>query len=362
LPFLPAQAIDLAAAGAEAALGPIDQWQVEWKHTGLRAQIVRQAGQVWVWSRTGDVISRAVPEVVAAAQTLPDGTVLDGQLQVWTANAPAPGDRLQQRLARKAVSRKLLADAPVRFIAFDLLALHGQDLRAQPQHRRRAALELLLVGSALHCAPLLQAADWPALAGLRRQSRQCGADGLVLKRRTAAYGNGCSQAGSAWRTWPQAPMTAHGVLVYAQAGTGPHAGLCTDCTFAVWSRPPVSAEEAAAVVDAITRRVPVPPGGLQLLSVAKANSGLADSALQALDQFVRANTVEKFGPVRSLRPALVVELAFDHIAPSPRHKSGIALHAPRMLRVRHDMAVQEADNLEALAGFAPSAATGRQEP
>ena len=350
-PFFLAQALALAPAEFEAGLGPVEQWQVEWKYDGIRAQLVCQAGQVWIWSRGEELITEYFPEVADAARWLPEGTVLDGQLLVWIAGAPAPFNLLQQRIKRKTLSRKLLADAPVRFIAYDLLALRGQDLRDRPQHARRERLEALLAGSPFEPSVLVRAADWPALAALRRESRQRGVDGLVLKQRDAGYGRGRTQADGVWWAWKVEPMTVDGVLVYAQAGQGRRAGVYTDYSFAVWSRPPVSAAEAAAVVDAIARREPAQPGGLQLRVFAKADAGLTEAEFKTVDQVIRAHTVEKFGPVRSVLPTLVFELGFDGIAPSPRHQSGIALRRPRMLRIRHDKPLHEADSLATLAGL-----------
>ena len=345
-----------AAAGFEARLGPVSDWLAEWKYDGIRAQIVRAAGQVWLWSRGEELVTERFPEVVALAQSLPDGTVMDGELLVWIKAAPAPFNLLQQRLNRKTASRKLLADAPVQFIAYDLLALGGQDLRARPQHLRRAQLEALLAGSALQLSPLVIAADWAALARRRSESRQRGVEGLMLKHRDAAYGSGRTKADGVWWKWKIAPYTVDGVLVYAQAGHGRRAGLYTDYTFAVWSRPPASAAEAAAVVAAIERREPAQPGALQLLAFAKAYSGLTDDEFKAVDKVIRATTLEKFGPVRSVRPTLVFELGFEGIAHSPRHKSGIALRFPRLLRIRHDKPLHQADCLATLAGLISTAA------
>ena len=197
-------------------------------------------------------------------------------------------------------------------------------------------------------SPLVQAADWPALAAQRQQSRARGVEGLMLKHRQSAYGSGRTKADGLWWKWKIAPHTVDAVLVYAQAGHGRRAGLYTDYTFAVWSRPPADAAEAQAVVEAITRREPPRPDGLQLLTFAKAYSGLSDAEFQRVDRVIRASTLEKFGPVRSLRPTLVFELGFEGIGPSPRHKSGVALRFPRMLRIRDDKPLHEADSLATL--------------
>jgi DNA ligase-1 len=336
-------------AGPE-TLGPCADWIVEWKYDGIRAQLVRRAGQVWIWSRGEELVTERFPEVAAAAAGLPDGTVLDGELLVWPVGAatPASFNRLQQRIGRKTVGRKLLAEAPVCYVAYDLLEADAADLRGRPQHERRTRLEALLPGTALRLSPQLVAADWPGYAALREQSRQRGVEGLMLKQRQARYGSGRTKADGTWWKWKIAPLTVDAVLIYAQAGHGRRASVYTDYTFAVWSRPPSGPAEAQAVVEAIARREPATPGALQLLPFAKAYSGLSDAEFAAVDRVIRATTLEKFGPVRSVRPTLVFEIGFEGINASPRHKSGIAVRFPRMLRIRHDKPLHEADALPAL--------------
>ena len=333
-------------------LGAVADWQAEWKYDGIRAQLVKRAGQVWLWSRGEELVTERFPEVAALALGLPDGCVLDGELLAWApgegGGAPAPFQQLQQRIQRKTLSRKLLAEVPVRFIAYDLLQQAGQDLRALPLAERRPRLQALLAAGPFAAAPLVEAADWPALAALRQQSRERGVEGLMLKQRSAAYGSGRTKADGLWWKWKIAPYTVDAVLVYAQAGHGRRAGLYTDYSFAVWSRPPADAAEADAVVQAIAARQPAQPGALQLLTFAKAYSGLSDAEFKAVDAVIRATTLEKFGPVRSLKPQLVFELAFEGIGRSPRHKSGIALRFPRMLRIRHDKPLWQADSLATL--------------
>jgi len=333
-------------------LGAVADWQAEWKYDGIRAQLVKRASQVWLWSRGEELVTERFPEVAALALGLPDGCVLDGELLAWApgegGGAPAPFQQLQQRIQRKTLSRKLLAEVPVRFIAYDLLQQAGQDLRALPLAERRPRLQALLAAGPFAAAPLVEAADWPALAALRQQSRERGVEGLMLKQRSAAYGSGRTKADGLWWKWKIAPYTVDAVLVYAQAGHGRRAGLYTDYSFAVWSRPPADAAEADAVVQAIAARQPAQPGALQLLTFAKAYSGLSDAEFKAVDAVIRASTLEKFGPVRSLKPQLVFELAFEGIGRSPRHKSGIALRFPRMLRIRHDKPLWQADSLATL--------------
>ncbi len=339
-----------SAATLGHSLGAVADWLVEWKYDGIRAQVVKRAHQVWIWSRGEELMTDRFPEIVARAQGLPDGTVLDGEILVWHAGAaaPAPFKLLQQRIGRKTLGKKLLADAPVVFVAYDLLETQGIDRRAEPQSARRERLEALLQGGPLALSPRLQGADWPALASLRASARERQVEGLMLKRLTSAYGTGRTKASGLWLKWKVDALSVDCVLIYAQAGHGRRASLYTDYTFAVWSRPPRDAAEAQAVVDAIVQRVPAQPGALQLVPFAKAYSGLSDEEFKFVDSEVRKTTLEKFGPVRSVKPTLVFELAFEGIDHSPRHKSGIAVRFPRMLRIRADKPLHEADTLDSL--------------
>lgn len=355
-PFFLAHPLD---PGADAVmgerLGPVTDWQVEWKYDGIRGQVVRRDGGAWVWSRGEELVTERFPEVEALARQLPEGTVLDGELLVWLpgADQPAPFALLQQRIGRKNLTRKVLADAPVTFVAYDLLEADGEDLRGLPLHVRRARLEALLAGTGLRVSPLVTADSWCAFAGLRERSRELGVEGFMLKHRESAYGVGRTKADGLWWKWKIEPMTVDCVLVYAQAGHGRRASVYTDYTFAVWNRPPVDAGEAQAVVEAIARREPVQPGALQLVAFAKAYSGLTDEEFRAVDAIIRRSTLEKFGPVRSVRPALVFELGFEGINRSPRHKSGIAVRFPRMLRIRRDKPLHEAGTLQDLQALLP---------
>lgn len=354
-------------------LGPPQDWQVEWKYDGIRGQLVRRAGQTWLWSRGEELVTERFPEISALAQTLPDGTVLDGEILVWcsestlaanansdppaeSAGRPAPFALLQQRIARKTLPKKLLAEAPVVFLAYDLLEWQGRDLRSAPQHERRATLQAVLAGSSIRLSPVERWQTWGEYRALRQQSRQRGVEGFMLKRLDAAYGVGRSKAEGLWWKWKIDPMTLDGVLIYAQAGHGRRASLYTDYTFAVWSRPPRDAVEAEAAISALAQRVPVAAGDpdsaqdapLQLVAFAKAYSGLTDLEFKQIDAVIRKTTLEKFGPVRSVRPSLVFELGFEGVSPSPRHKSGVAVRFPRMLRIRTDKPLHEAGSLQDL--------------
>lgn len=322
-----------------ATLGPIGDWLVEWKWDGIRAQLVKRAGRVWIWSRGEDLLTERFPELAALGEALPDGTVVDGEVLAWEpgADTPLPFARLQPRITRKSLSKRVLADSPAALRAYDLLEEGGRDLRTEPLARRRARLEALAealpageADVALRVSPLVEAADWPALAALREQSRARGVEGLMLKQRASMYGVGRTKAAGTWWKWKIDPYAIDAVLLYAQRGHGRRASLYTDFTFAVWDE-----------VDGVRTLVPF----------AKAYSGLTDEEMRQVDAIVRRTTIEKFGPVRSVTPSLVFEIGFEGIQASPRHKSGIAVRFPRMLRWRTDKSIEDADTLAMLKGF-----------
>jgi DNA ligase-1 len=352
-PFFLAQAVEPADEGRmQAVFGSVGDWLVEWKYDGIRAQIVRRGSGVWIWSRGEELITDRFPEVVQAAMNLQPGTVLDGELLVMRQGRPAPFAELQTRITRKTVSKALRERTPVAFMAYDVLELDGVDLRSQPHEQRRHALERCLQEGPFDTSPLVLASDWQALQILRQESRARGVEGFMLKHRYAPYGVGRRKVEGAgvvgWWKWKVQPMTVDAVLVYAQAGHGRRANLYTDYTFAVWSRTPRGEAEVQAVLQAIERRDPPSPDGLSLVPFAKAYSGLSDEEFAAVDRVIRRSTVEKFGPVRSVVPSLVFELGFEGIAASTRHKSGVAVRFPRMLRLRTDKPLREADTLQSL--------------
>jgi len=359
-PFFLAHPLDPAPETLADRLGAPGDWQVEWKYDGIRAQVVKRDGAVHVWSRGEELVTDRFPEVASLAAPLPDGTVLDGEIVAWRDGTLAPFALLQQRIGRKSLTRRILDDAPATFLAYDLLQASGQDLRDEPLHARRARLEALAATQPrLALSPLLTAPDWEAFATLRAEARARGVEGLMLKARGSRYGAGrrkqADLAGGTWWKWKIDPYGVDAVLIYAQAGHGRRASLYTDYTFAVWSRPPRDADEARAVVDAIARRATPGPDDLQLVPFAKAYSGLTDEEIAAVDRVVRRTTAERFGPVRSLVPSLVFELGFEGISRSGRHRSGIAVRFPRILRRRPDKPLHEADTLatlEALLGRA----------
>lgn len=318
-------------------LGAIDAWQVEWKYDGIRAQLVRRGSQNYLWSRGEELITERFPEL--ATLSLPEGTVIDGEILVWSKqNLPAPFADLQKRIGRKTLSAKLLAELPAVLIAYDLLVQEGVDIRDLPQQERRALLQNLLSEidqPPLKISPLIHAHSWEELTQLRTQSRLRGVEGMMFKANDARYGVGRTRNPSAWWKWKIDPYTIDAVLIYAQAGHGRRASLYTDYTFAVWD-----GETAAE---------------RKLVPFAKAYSGLTDAEIAEVDNAIRKTTIEKFGPVRSVRPTMVFEIGFEGIAWSKRHKAGVAVRFPRILRKRDDKAVEEADSLTTLKGLLTAA-------
>ncbi|MDU9390162.1 ATP-dependent DNA ligase [Pseudomonas sp. zfem002] len=337
-PFFLAHALQQDVEQFDTLLGPVDAWQAEWKWDGIRAQLVKREGQLWIWSRGEELVTERFPELHALAASLPDGTVLDGEIVVWKPDsrvdgiAVQPFALLQQRIGRKTLGRKLLAEAPVVLLAYDLLEWLGEDWRNRTQQQRRQQLEQVVgqcQSAVLQLSPLLRASDWADLARQREASRSRGVEGLMLKAREALYGVGRTKDMGVWWKWKIDPFTVDAVLIYAQRGHGRRASLYSDYTFAVWDAPPGSAERT-------------------LVPFAKAYSGLSDVEMRGVDSIIRKTTVETFGPVRSVTPSMVFELAFEGIALSKRHKSGIAVRFPRMLRWRQDKPVEEADDLATL--------------
>jgi DNA ligase-1 len=352
-PFFLAHQLDAPPEVFASRLGTVSDWQVEWKYDGIRAQVVKRSGRVWVWSRGEELVTERFPEIVALAQALPDGTVLDGEIMVWKSSdggegGPAPFALLQQRIGRKTLTKKVLAEAPVSFVPYDLLEQDRKDIRGLTQRERRARLEALLQGTGFRISPIETDSSWLEFAKRREQSRERGVEGFMLKRLDAAYGTGRTKAEGLWWKWKIDPMAIDCVLIYAQAGHGRRASVYTDYTFAVWNRAPRDKAEADAVLEAIAQRQQAEPDGLQLVAFAKAYSGLTDEEFQQVDAIIRKTTLEKFGPVRSCKPSLVFELGFDGINRSPRHKSGIAVRFPRMLRIRFDKPLHEANTLQDL--------------
>ena len=368
-PFCLASPIDNAITDAPAIatlLGERADWLVEWKWDGIRAQLIVRGGRVYLWSRGEELITDRFPEVAGVAAGLADGTVLDGEILAWRGDRPLPFAALQQRIGRERQVARTARDLPVVFMAYDVLEDCGVDVRATPLSDRRALLEAIVArlrpagfgaaaAPAAGKAPLLPFEDdvtgtaglaqdtirvsavvtgetWDVLAAVRGESRHRAVEGLMLKRLTSAYGVGRKRGD--WWKWKIDPHTIDAVLIYAQPGSGKRASLLTDYTFGVWHEG-------------------------ELVPVAKAYSGLTNEEILEMDRWIRRHTVERFGPVRHVEPIHVFELGFEAIAPSTRHRSGIAVRFPRMLRWRKDKPASEADSLATLEALMQSASADR---
>lgn len=327
-----------------ASLGKPEEWQAEWKWDGIRGEIIKRKGQFFVWSRGEELMTDRLPEYQEFKDRLPDGIVLDGEIiglgkrteaagpgeseaaaegeaAVWV---PMPFAALQTRIGRKNVTKKHLSEVPVGFIAYDLLEYEGEDWRSRPLEERRALLEQVVAAVGhplLQLSPVVPFSDWEGLAAARALSRDRGSEGIMLKKKTSVYQVGRKRGD--WWKWKIDPLVIDAVMVYAQKGHGRRSNLYTDYTFAVRQ-------------------------GDQLVTFTKAYSGLTDKELAEVDAFVRKNSLEKFGPVRTVKPELVFEIAFEGIAASARHKSGVALRFPRINRWRKDKRPDEIDTIEDL--------------
>jgi DNA ligase 1 len=312
-------------------LGNRADWQVEWKWDGIRAQLIRRGNAVHLWSRGEELITQRFPEVTTAATHLPDGTVLDGEVLAFKDDRPLPFSALQQRIGRQKQVAQMSRAVPVVFMTYDLLEAGGMDIRGVTLRERRQQLERMLTPASgvLRVSPTILDQSWDALAALRSRSRELGVEGLMIKRLDSTYGVGRKRG--EWWKWKIDPYSVDAVLIYAQPGSGKRASLLTDYTFGVW-------HEGA------------------LVPFAKAYSGLSNEEIAELDRWIRRHTLERFGPVRHVEPAQVFELGFEGIAESTRHKSGVAVRFPRMLRWRTDKKPEEADTLESvkqLIGIVP---------
>ncbi len=317
-PFYLAYQLDDGPEG----IGDPAHWAAEHKWDGIRGQLIVRGGTHHLWSRGEELMTDRFPEFAAARDFLPDGTVLDGEVLAWENEGPMSFNALQKRIGRKTVPKTLLREAPVILRAYDLLEWRGEDIRARPFAERRARLDELIAtlppDLPVRLSPLIPFASWDDLARIRARSRDIGAEGLMLKRLDSPYEVG-RKKGSWWK-WKVDPLSVDAVMIYAQSGHGRRANLFTDFTFAVWD-------------------------GNALVPFTKAYSGLTDAEFREITAWVRKNTLERYGPVRQVRPEHVFEIAFEGIQESPRHKSGIALRFPRMARWRRDKPVAEANTL-----------------
>ena len=322
--------LSYAVEGEPANLGSINEWTAEWKWDGIRGQMIKRNNELFVWSRGEELMTEKFPEYNAFANLLPDGLVLDGEIICLDTSAgeavvkPLPFAVLQTRIGRKNISKKQLTEAPVGFIAYDILEHEGKDMREEPFTNRRNLLQKIIANvhhPFLLISPTLQVADWQQLHVSRAGSREKGSEGLMLKRNTSPYLSGRKKGD--WWKWKIDALTIDAVMIYAQKGHGRRSNLYTDYTFAVRD-------------------------GDKLVSFAKAYSGLTDKEFAQVDAFVKRNSIEKFGPVRTVKPELVFEIAFEGIAASNRHKSGVALRFPRMSRWRKDKKAEEINTLDDL--------------
>lgn len=306
-------------------LGNAADWQAEWKWDGIRAQMIKREGKIFIWSRGEDLATEKFPELHPFLDALPDGTVLDGEILSFRNGMPLPFNVLQTRIGRKNLNKKILEESPVAVIAYDCIEFNGEDIRYKTQSERREILQQLQAATPypeiFRLSALVNFNSWDDLAQQREQSRAMIAEGIMLKRKSATYQVG-RRRGDWWK-WKIDPLSVDAVMVYAQKGHGRRADLYTDYTFAVWD-------------------------GDKLVPFAKAYSGLTDQEISKVDYFVKRNTLEKFGPVRTVKPELVFEIGFEGINRSNRHKSGVALRFPRILRWRHDKPKEEADTLDTL--------------
>lgn len=305
-------------------LGAPSEWSAEWKWDGIRAQLIVRQNELFIWSRGEELVTEKFPEFHEVNQSSKD-VVVDGEILAWKDEQPLNFAKLQTRIGRKKVAKTHLKNAPVVLKAYDLLEYNGVDLRSEPLSKRRALLKKWIDQEQpcnIHLSNSVEFKSWETLKEKRQESRSLGTEGFMLKRKNAPYKVGRKKGD--WWKWKVDPYTIDAVLIYAMRGHGRRANLYTDYTFAVWGK------------------------NDELVPFTKAYSGLKDEEFKQVDQFVKRNTIERFGPVRSVQPALVFELAFEGIAASSRHKSGIALRFPRMKRWRKDKPITEANTLEDL--------------
>jgi DNA ligase-1 len=305
-------------------LGSEQHWQAEWKWDGIRGQLIKRNNEIFVWSRGEELMTEKFPEYHSLKEVLPDGIVLDGEIIPSIDQKPLPFALLQTRIGRKNITKKNLQEVPIAFFVYDILEYEGMDYREQPLSARRALLEQLISGGlhpSLIISPVIAFSSWQQLAQVRESSREMGAEGIMLKRKSSTYQVG-RKVGDWWK-WKIDPLVIDAVMVYAQKGHGRRSNLYTDYTFAV-------------------------KDGDKLVTFTKAYSGLTDKEFGEVDSFVKRNSLEKFGPVRTVKPELVFEIAFEGIAASNRHKSGVALRFPRINRWRKDKKANEINTLEDL--------------
>jgi DNA ligase-1 len=320
-PFCLAYALDTEPEN----LGPTTAWQAEWKWDGIRGQIVKRNGELFIWSRGEELVTDQFPELHFLKEELPDGTVLDGEILAVKDGKVLSFSTLQQRLNRKTINKSQLNDAPIGFYTYDVLEYKGKDIRQEPlKYRRSILVELinrLSTAQIVLLSPVIEFEEWEQLATIREDARSINSEGIMLKKLDSVFHTGRKRGD--WWKWKINPYTVDTVMIYAQKGSGRRANFYTDYTFAVRD-------------------------GDKLITIAKAYSGLTDKEIKEVNSFVNKNAIEKFGPVRTVKPELVFEIAFEGIAESKRHKAGLALRFPRIARWRKDKKAEEINTLEDL--------------
>lgn len=303
-------------------LGTPDEWLIEYKWDGIRGQIIRRNDEVFIWSRGEELITEQFPEITEAVQQMKGNFVIDGEILAVKDDKVLNFNELQKRLNRKTLTKKMLSEIPIQVFAYDILELENNDLREKPIAARRAMLEELLLNESpehIKLSQVISFENWNDLNQIRENSRDINSEGLMLKKKDSFYHSGRKKGD--WWKWKINPLTIDAVLIYAQKGSGRRSAYYTDYTFAV-------------------------KNGDALVTIAKAYSGLTDKEIMEVSRFVNKNAIEKFGPVRTVKAELVFEIAFEGIGFSSRHKSGVALRFPRILRWRKDKTVNEIDDLE----------------
>jgi len=331
-PFYLAYAVE----GEVQDLGDVANWSAEHKWDGIRSQTIIRDDQLYVWSRGEELVTDKYPEFNSFLGIIPNGTVIDGEILPWTEVGIGSFNDLQTRIGRKVVTPALLKKTPVIIRAYDLLEYNGEDIRTLPYIERRKLLEQLYetikeYGLSLQLSERIQLTNWDEALHEKAKARELRSEGLMFKRNDSTYGVGRKKGD--WWKWKLDPFSIDAVLTYAMRGSGRRATLFTDYTFALWQ-----------TNDDGTR---------ELVIFAKAYSGLTDAEFRMVDDFIKKNTLERFGPVRSVTPKLVFEIGFEGIAFSGRHKSGVATRFPRILRWRHDKTIEDANSIDDLKDMIP---------
>ena len=319
-PFCLAYPIDKAVE----ELGAPEEWQAEWKWDGIRGQIIKRNGELFIWSRGEELVTDQFPELMTLTSQLPDGVAIDGEILSLKDGIVQNFNQLQKRLNRKNLTKKIMAETPVGFYAYDLAEVQYADIRNENLITRRQHLEKIiqnLTSNYITLSPIIPFATWDELAAIRQRAREVNSEGLMLKQKNSFYHTGRKKGD--WWKWKTNPLSIDAVLIYAQKGSGRRSAFYTDYTFAI-------------------------KDGEKLVTVAKAYSGLTDNEIKEIDRFVKKNSLEKFGPVRTVQPELIFEIGFEGIAASNRHKSGVALRFPRILRWRQDKSIHDIDTIESL--------------